>query len=170
MVALLAVPMLTTCTAGGGNPFASFESRCARLPAARFDVTAIPMQVDEVDSEDIAALTARSKTDPARHRTYGLTTVSFGHDTQSELRMLDYVALFVLIFVVLVIFYGIIAVHDIPYEIAQRRNHPHQDAIHAAGCHADTAGQGRRTPGGSQRRPAKPRPDARALAPWRPPA
>jgi len=47
--------------------------------------------------------------------------------------MLDYVALFVLIFVVLVIFYGIIAVHDIPYEIAQRRNHPHQDAIHAAG-------------------------------------
>jgi hypothetical protein len=47
--------------------------------------------------------------------------------------MLDYVALFVLIFVVLVVFYGIIAIHDIPYEIAHRRNHPHQDAIHAAG-------------------------------------
>ena len=47
--------------------------------------------------------------------------------------MLDYVALFALIFVGLVIFYGIIAIHDIPYEIAHRRNHPHQDAIHAAG-------------------------------------
>ena len=28
---------------------------------------------------------------------------------------------------------GIIAIHDIPYEIAKRRNHPHQDAIHVAG-------------------------------------
>jgi Protein of unknown function (DUF3302) len=25
------------------------------------------------------------------------------------------------------------AIHDVPYEIAKRRNHPHQDAIHAAG-------------------------------------
>ena len=30
-------------------------------------------------------------------------------------------------------FYGIIVVHDIPYEIAVHRNHPHQDAIHVAG-------------------------------------
>ena len=28
---------------------------------------------------------------------------------------------------------GIIAIHDVPYEIAKHRNHPHQDAIHAAG-------------------------------------
>lgn len=47
--------------------------------------------------------------------------------------MLDYFALFVLIFVVLTLFYGIIALHDIPYEIAKHRNHPHQDAIHVAG-------------------------------------
>lgn len=47
--------------------------------------------------------------------------------------MLSYVALFLLIFVVLVLFYGIIAIHDIPYEIAKHRNHPHQDAIHVAG-------------------------------------
>jgi len=46
---------------------------------------------------------------------------------------LDYVALGILIFVVLVIFYGIIAIHDIPYEIAVRRNHPHQDVLHVAG-------------------------------------
>ncbi|ARU88775.1 DUF3302 domain-containing protein [Pseudomonas sp. M30-35] len=47
--------------------------------------------------------------------------------------MLDYVALGLVFFVVIVLFYGIIALHDIPYEIAVRRNHPHQDAIHATG-------------------------------------
>ncbi|MFC5696624.1 DUF3302 domain-containing protein [Pseudomonas sp. GCM10022186] len=47
--------------------------------------------------------------------------------------MLDYFALGVLFFVVIVLFYGIIVLHDIPYEIAKRRNHPHRDAIHAAG-------------------------------------
>ncbi|MDT4885327.1 Inner membrane protein YiaW [compost metagenome] len=31
------------------------------------------------------------------------------------------------------LFYGIIVLHDIPYEIAVHRNHPHQDAIHATG-------------------------------------
>lgn len=47
--------------------------------------------------------------------------------------MQDYFALFLLLFVVVVIFYGVIAIHDIPHEIAKRRNHPHQDAIHVAG-------------------------------------
>ena len=46
---------------------------------------------------------------------------------------LEYVALFLLIFVALVFFYGIIAIHDIPYEIAVKRNHPHQDVLHVAG-------------------------------------
>ena len=47
--------------------------------------------------------------------------------------MLDYFALVLLFFVVIVMFYGIIVIHDIPFEIAQHRNHPHQDAIHVAG-------------------------------------
>lgn len=47
--------------------------------------------------------------------------------------MLDYFALLMLFFVVIVMFYGIIVIHDIPYEIAKHRNHPHQDAIHATG-------------------------------------
>ena len=47
--------------------------------------------------------------------------------------MLDYFALGILIFVGLTLFYGIIALHDIPYEIAVSRNHPQQDAIHVAG-------------------------------------
>lgn len=47
--------------------------------------------------------------------------------------MLEYIALILLFFVVLTLFYGIIAIHDIPYEISVKRNHPHQDAIHVAG-------------------------------------
>src|SRR5436190_1371139 len=46
---------------------------------------------------------------------------------------LNYFALGLLVFVVVVIFYGIIAIHDIPHIIAKGRDHPHQDAIHAAG-------------------------------------
>ena len=46
---------------------------------------------------------------------------------------LEYVALVILILVALVIFYGIIVIHDIPYEIAVKRNHPHQDVLHVAG-------------------------------------
>ncbi len=46
---------------------------------------------------------------------------------------LDYFALGVLIFVFLVIFYGIIILHDIPYLIAKKRTHPHSDAFHFAG-------------------------------------
>jgi hypothetical protein len=47
--------------------------------------------------------------------------------------MLDYAALGILIFAGITVFYGIIVIHDIPYEIAVHRNHPHQDAIHYAG-------------------------------------
>src|SRR6476661_7975011 len=46
---------------------------------------------------------------------------------------LNYFALGLLIFVLITLVYGIIAIHDVPYEIAKKRNHPHQDAIHAAG-------------------------------------
>ena len=34
---------------------------------------------------------------------------------------------------VVVLVYGIIAIHDIPAKIAKSRHHPHEDAIHAAG-------------------------------------
>lgn len=36
-------------------------------------------------------------------------------------------------FVILVLVYGIVAIHDIPYKIAEVRDHPHQEAIHAGG-------------------------------------
>jgi len=46
---------------------------------------------------------------------------------------LNYLSLGFLIFVIIVLFYGIIAIHDIPAQIAHGRHHPHEDAIHAAG-------------------------------------
>ena len=47
--------------------------------------------------------------------------------------MLENIALGILVFVGFTLFYGIIAIHDIPYEISKHRNHPQQDAIHVAG-------------------------------------
>ena len=46
---------------------------------------------------------------------------------------LSWFALVLLIFVILTLAYGMIAIHDIPYLIAKKRNHPHQDAIHYGG-------------------------------------
>jgi hypothetical protein len=46
---------------------------------------------------------------------------------------LNYFALGLLFFVVIVLVYGIIAIHDVPARIAHARHHPHEDAIHAAG-------------------------------------
>ncbi len=46
---------------------------------------------------------------------------------------LEYLALGMMMFVGLVFFYGIIAIHDIPYDIAKKRGHPHLEAIHYAG-------------------------------------
>ena len=47
--------------------------------------------------------------------------------------MLEYVALALLITMVTFMIYLVIYIHDIPYEIAVKRDHPHQDAIHIAG-------------------------------------
>lgn len=47
--------------------------------------------------------------------------------------MLEYFALGLLVFIALVFFYGVIAIHDIPYEISVKRKHPHQDVLHVAG-------------------------------------
>ena len=46
---------------------------------------------------------------------------------------LSYFALALIVFVILILAYGMIAIHDIPYLMAKKRNHPHQDAIHTAG-------------------------------------
>ncbi len=48
-------------------------------------------------------------------------------------RTLDFVALGVFVTVSIFLIYLVIYIHDIPYEIAKKREHPHQDAIHIAG-------------------------------------
>jgi len=46
---------------------------------------------------------------------------------------LDYFALFLLLFVFVIVVYMVLWLHDIPYEIAKKRGHPHLDAIHIGG-------------------------------------
>ena len=48
-------------------------------------------------------------------------------------RGLDYAALALLIIISITLVYAVIYIHDIPYNIAKKRDHPHQDAIHTAG-------------------------------------
>jgi hypothetical protein len=47
---------------------------------------------------------------------------------------LDYFALTVMVIVFLILVYAAICIHDIPYQMAKKRNHPHQDAIHVGGA------------------------------------
>lgn len=46
---------------------------------------------------------------------------------------LNYLALAILLLGVVAVFYTFIYIHDIPYEIAKHRNHPHAEAIGVAG-------------------------------------
>jgi len=48
-------------------------------------------------------------------------------------RTLDFAALGIFVTITIFLIYLVIYIHDIPYEIAKKRNHPHQDAIHIAG-------------------------------------
>ena len=50
-----------------------------------------------------------------------------------NIRSFDYAVLGLLIVISITLIYAVIYIHDIPYEIAKKRNHPHQDAIHTAG-------------------------------------
>jgi hypothetical protein len=47
--------------------------------------------------------------------------------------ILSIFALLLLFSIGIVLSYGLIIIHDIPYKIAKKRNHPHAEAIEAAG-------------------------------------
>jgi len=47
--------------------------------------------------------------------------------------MLEYLSLAIFSVMIIFIIFLVIYIHDIPYEIAVKRGHPHQDAIHIAG-------------------------------------
>lgn len=46
--------------------------------------------------------------------------------------MLDYLALGLLLAIVVILASAVVALFNLPYRIAVRRNHPQRDAIHAA--------------------------------------
>jgi hypothetical protein len=45
---------------------------------------------------------------------------------------LDYLALGITLIGITLVFYTFIYIHDIPYQVAKRRNHPQAEAIHLA--------------------------------------
>lgn len=45
---------------------------------------------------------------------------------------LNYLALILILVVLVMLFYTFIYIHELPYETAKHRNHPHQDAIFVA--------------------------------------
>ena len=47
--------------------------------------------------------------------------------------ILNYLALGILLAGLILVFYGFIYIHDLPYKIAKKRNHPQKEAIHVAG-------------------------------------
>jgi hypothetical protein len=81
--------MLVACGAGGDGPLQSFETRCAALPKAQFDVVEVPVTFVEDESQSIDELTIRSGDTPEARLTFGLTTANFGHQTDFELRSVD---------------------------------------------------------------------------------
>jgi hypothetical protein len=86
---LAATALLLTACGPGGNPFASFEARCAKLPPPRIEVVEVPLRFERDDTQPTAALTAKSGSTPAMHRAIGLTTAVFGQSTDIELHVID---------------------------------------------------------------------------------
>ena len=85
---MLAALLVVACDAGS-NPFASFEDHCAELPPSRFDVATVPVTYLQDETQSIDQLTVRGGSTPGRHMTFGITTVVFGHQTQTEVRSVE---------------------------------------------------------------------------------
>ena len=68
------------------NPFASFETRCARLPASRVEVVQGEVTPTQDHSLSHRSLTQLAQDDPDAHRTYGLTRATFSENAQLDIR------------------------------------------------------------------------------------
>jgi len=88
LATLLALSTLSTAC-GDDSPFASFETRCGKLPPTHFKVVAVPLTFERDDSQSIDALTAKSGSALATHRTKGLTTAVFGYSADIDLNAVD---------------------------------------------------------------------------------
>jgi hypothetical protein len=89
LAALIALSAVATACGDSTNRFASFETRCAKLPPTHFEVVAVPLTFERDDSQSIAVLTSKSGSALATHRTFGLTTVVFGQSTDIRLNVVD---------------------------------------------------------------------------------
>jgi len=85
----IALSVVVTACGDGMNPFASFETRCAKLPPTHVEVVAVPLTFERDDSQSIAALTVKSGRALATNRTFGLTTAAFGQNTDIQLSGAD---------------------------------------------------------------------------------
>lgn len=89
LAALIALSAVATGCGDSTNPFASFETRCAKLPPTHFEVVTVPLTFERDDSQSIAELTMKRGNALAAHRAFGLTTAVFGHNTDIQLNVDD---------------------------------------------------------------------------------
>ncbi len=85
-----AVPSLGGCDAVRSaadkyNPFATFESRCARLPPAHIEVRTALINVATNDQLPFRELTQLGEGNSATHRTLGQTRAEFRQDAEIEI-------------------------------------------------------------------------------------
>ena len=81
--------LLVACDAGFTSPFASFDARCAKLAPTRFNVVVVPLTYAVDTSKTIDELTVMGGNTPATHATFGLTTVRFGHETDTAVKVVE---------------------------------------------------------------------------------
>jgi hypothetical protein len=86
---LLLTLFVATACSDGTNPFASFATRCAKLPPTHFEVVTVPLSFERDDSQSMAALTIKGGSALRTHRTFGLTTAMFGQNTDIQLNVVD---------------------------------------------------------------------------------
>jgi len=88
LATLLALSTLSTAC-GDDSPFASFETRCGKLPPTHLKVVAVPLTFERDDSQSIETLTAKRGSALATHRANGLTAAAFGYSADIELNAVD---------------------------------------------------------------------------------
>jgi hypothetical protein len=88
LATLLALSTLSTAC-GDDSPFASFETRCGKLPPTHLEVVAVPLTFERDDSQSIETLTAKRGSALAAHRANGLTAATFGYSADIELNAVD---------------------------------------------------------------------------------
>ena len=89
LAALITLSAVAAACGDSANPFASFATRCAKLPPTHFEVVAVPLTFERDDSQSIAALTVKSGSALVTHRALGLTSAVFGYNTDIQLNVAD---------------------------------------------------------------------------------